>query len=89
MAKIIDFIIIIFLIGLIIYLISTMFKPSKEQVELNKDIKKEIQDLISELKFKLKVAKKEAIEGKEDAVRKMTQYEQELIEAEELLKKYN
>lgn len=90
MAKIIDFTIIIFLVGLIIYLIATMSKSPQKENEVRKpSAKEEIKDLISELKFKLSVAKREATEGKEDAVRKMTQYEQELIEAEELLKKYN
>lgn len=90
MAKIIDFIIIVSLIVLIIYLIATMFTvPKQEAPTKPRSAKDECEILIKQLKMKLKIAHEDAIAGKADAISKMTQYEMELKQAEELLKKYN
>lgn len=90
MAKIIDFMIIVFLIGLIIYLFATMFKAPKEEAPTKpRSTKDEIEILIKTLKMKLKIAHEDAIAGKADAISKMTQYEMELKQAEKLLTKYN
>jgi len=90
MVKIIDFTIIVFLIGLIIYLFTTMFKAPKEEVTTKpRSTKDECEILIKTLKMKLKEAHEDAIAGKADAISKMTQYEMELKQAEELLTKYN
>ncbi len=90
MAKIIDFIIIVSLIGLCIYLIATMFKAPKEEAPTKqRSSKEECEILIKQLKLKLKLAHEDAIAGKADAISKMTQYELELKQAEELLNKYN
>jgi uncharacterized membrane protein YgaE (UPF0421/DUF939 family) len=90
MFKIITFTIIIFLIGLCIYLIATMFKPSKEEISTKqRSVKEDVEILVRQLKMKLKEAHEDAIAGKADAISKMTQYELELKKAEELLNKYN
>jgi hypothetical protein len=90
MVKIIDFTIIVFLIGLIIYLFTTMFKaPKTETPTKQRSAKDECEILIKTLKMKLKEAHEDAIAGKADAISKMTQYEMELKQAEELLTKYN
>ena len=79
MFKIVTFIIIVFLILLCIYLITTMFKPSKEEVKIKHySAKNECEILINTLKIKLKEAHEDAIAGKADAISKMTQYELEL-----------
>lgn len=68
MAKIIDFIIIVFLIGLIIYLFATMFKAPKSEAPIKpRSTKDECEILIKTLKMKLKEAHEDAIAGKADA----------------------
>lgn len=91
MVKIIDFTIILFLVGLIIYLLSTMFKIPKQEETFRRTRtpKEDVEILVRQLKMKLKEAHEDAIAGKADAISRMTQYELELKQAEELLNKYN
>lgn len=71
MAKIIDFIIIVFLIGLIIYLIATMFKaPKQEAPTKQRNAKDDCEILIKTLKMKLKEAQKIKILADADAYEK-------------------
>lgn len=88
MTKIIFLIIILILVAIIVWLLKG--NVSFNNIQNPRNLSKfEIDRLIIQLKEKINMSKQDAIDGKQNASEKVSVYEAQLKNAEELIKKFN